>query len=126
MAAVCGIVDLIPEKRDYPYALWLCNDNHPGDNPIINGLIHHISERNSYLALRFHRIRGDSTGDPDIMYVKPGQKQEDGMPTAARSWNLADYLGQNTFFRTRQIPSASFMSAVSLGPTKCISTLGRA
>jgi phospholipid-translocating ATPase len=105
MAAVCGIVDSILEKRDYPDALWLYNDNRPGDNPSINGLVTFLNAFITFqnvipisLYVSIEIVRTAQAAfiyfDPDIMYVKPGQKEEDGKPTTARSWNLADDLGQ--------------------------------
>ena len=40
MATTCGIVDSVLEHRYYPEsAPWLYDDNRPGNNPSINGLI---------------------------------------------------------------------------------------
>ena len=40
MATACGVVDSILEHRDYPEsAPWLFDDNRPGNNPSINGLV---------------------------------------------------------------------------------------
>ena len=40
MAVVCGVVDSILEKRDFPRgAPWLFADDQSSDNPRINGLI---------------------------------------------------------------------------------------
>jgi phospholipid-translocating ATPase len=105
MAVVCGIVDSVLEKRDYPGALWLYDDNRSDDNPSINGLItllnafitfQNVIPISLYVSIEFVRTAQAAFiyFDPDIMYVKPGQKEEDGKPTLARSWNLADDLGQ--------------------------------
>lgn len=105
MAVVCGIVDSVLEKRDYPGALWLYDDNRSGDNPSINGVItflnafitfQNVIPISLYVSIEFVRTAQAAFiyFDPDIMYIKPGQKEEDGKPTLARSWNLADDLGQ--------------------------------
>ena len=105
MAAVCGIVDSVLEERKYPGALWLYNDNRSGDNPSINGLVtflnafitfQNVIPISLYVSIEFVRTAQAAFiyFDPDIMYVKPGQAEEDGKPTIARSWNLADDLGQ--------------------------------
>jgi hypothetical protein len=52
MAAVCGIVDSILEKHDYPGALWLYDDNHPGDNPSINGLVTFLNAHHRIITPR--------------------------------------------------------------------------
>ena len=40
MATTCGVVDSVLEHRYYPEsAPWLYDDNRPGNNPSINGLI---------------------------------------------------------------------------------------
>ena len=40
MATACGVIDSVLEHRFYPEsAPWLYDDNIPGNNPSINGLI---------------------------------------------------------------------------------------
>lgn len=106
MAVVCGIVDAILEQRNYPKgALWLYDDNRSDDNTHINGLItflnafitfQNVIPISLYVSIEFVRTAQAAFiyFDPDMYYVKPGQKEEDGKPTLARSWNLADDLGQ--------------------------------
>lgn len=106
MAVVCGIVDAILEIRNYPKgALWLYNDILSDDNPHINGLItflnafitfQNVIPISLYVSIEFVRTAQAAFiyFDPDMNYVKPGQKPEEGTPTLARSWNLADDLGQ--------------------------------
>lgn len=106
MAVVCGIVDAILEIRNYPKgALWLYNDIKTDDSPHINGLItflnafitfQNVIPISLYVSIEFVRTAQAAFiyFDPDMNYVKPGQKPEDGKPTLARSWNLADDLGQ--------------------------------
>lgn len=106
MAVVCGIVDAILENRNYPKgALWLYNDNRSDDNPHINGLIttlnafitfQNVIPISLYVSIEFVRTAQAAFiyFDPDMVYVRKGQKPEDGTATLARSWNLADDLGQ--------------------------------
>ena len=106
MAIVCGIVDSILEHRDYPRgALWLYNDNRSDDNPKINGVItflnafitfQNVIPISLYVSIEFVRTAQAAFiyFDPDMVYVKKGQNPEDGRSTLARSWNLADDLGQ--------------------------------
>ncbi|KAF7295629.1 Phospholipid-transporting ATPase [Mycena indigotica] len=100
MAVACGISDSVLEKRYYPQgALWLYGDNTSSDNPSYNGLVtwafalitfQNIVPISLYISIEFVRtcqalfIYFDS----EIYYAKTNQA------TLARSWNLADDLGQ--------------------------------
>jgi phospholipid-translocating ATPase len=100
MATACGIVDSVLESRYYPRgALWLYNDNLSDDNPSINGLVtwafalitfQNIVPISLYISIEFVRTCQAAFiyFDSDIWYEKLNQ------PTLARSWNLADDLGQ--------------------------------
>jgi phospholipid-translocating ATPase len=100
MASVCGIVDSVLEHRYYPRgALWLYGDNLPDDNPSINGLVtwafalitfQNIVPISLYISIEFVRTCQAAFiyFDSEIWYEKLNQ------PTLARSWNLADDLGQ--------------------------------
>jgi len=100
MAVVCGIVDSVLEHRDYPrLAPWLFADNQSDDNPSINGLVtwafalitfSDIVPISLYVSIEFVRTCQAAFiyFDKEIWYEKTDQA------TVARSWNLADDLGQ--------------------------------
>lgn len=100
MAVACAIVDAVLEHRYYPRnAPWLYDDNRSDDNPSINGLItwafalitfQNIVPISLYISIEFVRTCQAAFiyFDGEIYYDKLDQ------PTLARSWNLADDLGQ--------------------------------
>lgn len=100
MAIACGILDSILEHRYYPkLAPWLVGDNQSDDNPSINGLVtwafafltfQNVVPISLYISIEVVRTCQALFifFDKDIMYEKTNQ------PTLARSWNLADDLGQ--------------------------------
>jgi len=100
MAVVCGIVDSVLEHRDYPrLAPWLFADNQSDDNPSINGLVtwafalitfQNIVPISLYVSIEVVRTCQAVFiyFDKEIWYEKTNQA------TVARSWNLADDLGQ--------------------------------
>ncbi|KAI5832175.1 phospholipid-translocating P-type ATPase [Schizophyllum commune Tattone D] len=100
MTVVCGIVDSVLEQKYYPLgAPWLYGDNQDDDNPSINGLItwafslltfQIIIPISLYISLEVVRTLQAASiyFDDDLKYQKTGQR------TVARSWNLADDLGQ--------------------------------
>ncbi|TRM59263.1 hypothetical protein BD626DRAFT_508757 [Schizophyllum amplum] len=100
MSVVCGIVDSVLEQKYYPLgAPWLYGDDQNDDNPSINGLItwafalltfQIIIPISLYISLEVVRTLQAAWIylDDDIRHGPTGQR------TVARSWNLADDLGQ--------------------------------
>ena len=132
MAVVCGIVDAILEQRNYPKgALWLYNDNRSDDNPRINGLItflnafitfQNVIPISLYVSIEFVRTAQAAFiyFDPDMNYVKPGDKPEDGKPTLARSWNLADDLGQIEYIFSDKTGTLTQVCGLALRTFACV------
>jgi len=118
MATACGVVDSILEHRDYPRsAPWLYNDNRPGDNPSINGLVTFFFALITYVSFvsvccRSHFILPHLNRFQNIvpisLYISiefvrtcqaafiyfDSEMVYKGQSTLARSWNLSDDLGQ--------------------------------
>ncbi|TFK62883.1 hypothetical protein BDN72DRAFT_929654 [Pluteus cervinus] len=98
MAVAYAIAGSVLEQRFYPLgALWLYDDNQPDDNPSINGLV-----TRAYAPITFQNIvpillyieflRTIQAAfihfDPEMYFEKTDQ------PALAKSWTLADDLGQ--------------------------------
>lgn len=106
MATVCAIVDSVNEHRGASKdEYWLYNDNIPGDNPSVNGIVtfanalitfQNVIPISLYISIEFVRTCQAAFiyFDYEMYYVKPGQPEESGQRTLARSWNLSDDLGQ--------------------------------
>lgn len=100
MAVACAIADSVLEHKYYPLgAPWLYDDNRSDDNPSINGLVtwafalitfQNIVPISLYISIEFVRTCQAAFiyFDSEMWYDKLDQ------PTLARSWNLADDLGQ--------------------------------
>ncbi|THH16144.1 hypothetical protein EW146_g4435 [Bondarzewia mesenterica] len=100
MAVALAIVDSSLERHYYPRgAPWLFDDNRSDDNPSINGLVtwafalitfQNIVPISLYISIEVVRTCQAAFiyFDKEIWYDKTDQ------PTFARSWNLADDLGQ--------------------------------
>ncbi|KAF8912178.1 hypothetical protein CPB84DRAFT_1761491 [Gymnopilus junonius] len=100
ITVVCAIADSRLEVKDFPLgAPWLFDDNESGDNPQINGLVtwafalltfQDIIPISLYISIEVVRTCQAAFiyFDSDIYYEKTNQA------TQARTWNLADDLGQ--------------------------------
>ncbi|TFK63348.1 phospholipid-translocating P-type ATPase [Pluteus cervinus] len=100
MAVACAIADSVLEKKFYPLgALWLYDDDQSDDNPSINGLVtwayalitfQNIVPISLYVSIEFVRTIQAAFihFDPEMYYEKTDQ------PALAKSWTLADDLGQ--------------------------------
>ncbi|KZP01087.1 phospholipid-translocating P-type ATPase [Calocera viscosa TUFC12733] len=100
ISVVCAIADSQIEKRQQPEgAYWLYDDNQPGDNPSINGVItflqalitfQNVIPISLYISIEFVRTCQAAFiyFDKEIWYEKTDSA------TLARSWNLSDDLGQ--------------------------------
>ncbi|KIY50725.1 phospholipid-translocating P-type ATPase [Fistulina hepatica ATCC 64428] len=103
MSVVCGIADSLLEQQRYPEgALWLYDDDQSGNNPRVNGVITWAYSLLTFqiiipisLYITLEVVRTLQAGwiflDDDIKYNKTDQR------TLARSWNLADDLGQISY-----------------------------
>ncbi|KZT54419.1 phospholipid-translocating P-type ATPase [Calocera cornea HHB12733] len=100
ISIVCAIADSQIEKQRQPQgAYWLYDDNRPGDNPSINGVItflqalitfQNVIPISLYISIEFVRTCQAAFiyFDKEIWYEKTDSA------TLARSWNLSDDLGQ--------------------------------
>ncbi|KAF8316939.1 uncharacterized protein EI90DRAFT_3158823 [Cantharellus anzutake] len=106
MGVVCAIVDSVLEHRYVDRgAYWLYLDHRSTDNPSINGLVtlanafitfQNVVPISLYISIEFVRTCQAAFiyFDSEMYYVKPGQSEDEGQPTLARTWNLSDDLGQ--------------------------------